>query len=313
MRCIHRRNSHGSSSLGAVHCRMRILQICNLYKHIWEAILQIFEGATHVNVSHVNHDLSFGPKFPRLHNPLDDTNRILHGASRTFEYYIKHQLEANLPSTYYLPPSYPARAGLRWSELASNGSSAIGISMLDEVAWLLNLRGNDVSHSLVMYAYLIVKMDAAKLFVDNSKVTPEVMDYLKIVGIELRAYMFILSEIKSLAARGAHLCKNKGKNLSGGPSALCKSSPVSLAKAVKNDDELEGMRNSHLSSFASSSHLLNFILGNIVPRNVLILDIPSSFVIVIVVMVAVIGSWSGPLELRLKSRYIPACTMLSNR
>ncbi|GJY28940.1 endoplasmic reticulum-Golgi intermediate compartment protein 3 [Tanacetum coccineum] len=49
----------------------------------------IFEGATHVNVSHVIHDLSFGPKFPGHHNPLDDTNRILHGTSGTFKYYIK--------------------------------------------------------------------------------------------------------------------------------------------------------------------------------------------------------------------------------
>ncbi|KAF5175215.1 Endoplasmic reticulum vesicle transporter protein, partial [Thalictrum thalictroides] len=50
---------------------------------------QIFEGATHVNVSHVIHDLSFGPKYPGIHNPLDGTERILRGASGTFKYYIK--------------------------------------------------------------------------------------------------------------------------------------------------------------------------------------------------------------------------------
>ncbi|KAL3715347.1 hypothetical protein ACJRO7_007128 [Eucalyptus globulus] len=49
----------------------------------------IFEGAMHVNVSHVIHDLSFGPKYPGLHNPLDETARILQGASGTFKYYIK--------------------------------------------------------------------------------------------------------------------------------------------------------------------------------------------------------------------------------
>ncbi|KAK3024037.1 hypothetical protein RJ639_044139 [Escallonia herrerae] len=49
----------------------------------------IFEGATHVNVSHFIHDLSFGPKYPGIHNPLDGTTRILHGASGTFKYYIK--------------------------------------------------------------------------------------------------------------------------------------------------------------------------------------------------------------------------------
>ncbi|XP_071725503.1 aminopeptidase P2 [Rutidosis leptorrhynchoides] len=172
------------------------------------------------------------------------------------------------------------------SELTDSGSSAIVISMLDEVAWLLNLRGNDVPHSPVMYAYLIVEINAAKLFVDNSKVTPEVMDYLKKAGIELRPYDSILTEIESLAARGAHLwldtasvnaaiastyasacdkylqsvgSKSKGKNISGAPGALCKSSPISLAKAVKNHAELEGMRDSHLRDAAALAEFWSWL------------------------------------------------------
>ena len=76
------------------------------------------------------------------------------------------------------------------------GCSAIVVSMLDEVSWLLNLRGNDVPNSPVMYAYLIVEIDGAKLFIDDSKVSPEVMDHLKNAGIELRPYESILAEIK---------------------------------------------------------------------------------------------------------------------
>ncbi|MCD7457963.1 hypothetical protein HAX54_036710 [Datura stramonium] len=49
----------------------------------------IFEKPTHVNVSHIIHDLSFGPKYPGIHNPLDRTSRILQGASGAFKYYIK--------------------------------------------------------------------------------------------------------------------------------------------------------------------------------------------------------------------------------
>ncbi|KDP23512.1 hypothetical protein JCGZ_23345 [Jatropha curcas] len=172
------------------------------------------------------------------------------------------------------------------SELLDAGSSAIVISMLDEIAWLLNLRGGDVPHSPVMYAYLIVEIDGAKLFVDNSKVTPEVLDHLKSAGVELRPYDAILSEIESLAARGAELwldtssvnaaivniyksasdrhlenlgSKNNGKTKiynssngqSLGPSGVYKASPISLAKALKNPAELEGMRNSHLRDAAA--------------------------------------------------------------
>lgn len=49
----------------------------------------IFEGPIHVNVSHIIHDLSFGPKYPGIHNPLDETARILRDTSGTFKYYIK--------------------------------------------------------------------------------------------------------------------------------------------------------------------------------------------------------------------------------
>lgn len=50
---------------------------------------QIFGGPGKVNVSHVIHDLSFGPKYPGIQNPLDGNTRILHDAIGTFKYYIK--------------------------------------------------------------------------------------------------------------------------------------------------------------------------------------------------------------------------------
>ncbi|OAY42282.1 aminopeptidase P2 isoform X2 [Manihot esculenta] len=172
------------------------------------------------------------------------------------------------------------------SQLLDAGSSAIVISMLDEIAWLLNLRGGDVPHSPVMYAYLTVEIDGAKLFVDNSKVTPEVLNHLKNAGVDLRPYDAILSEIESLAERGAELwldtssvnaaivntyksaCDRHLENLgsennsntkayngsngqSWGPSGVYKASPISLAKALKNPAELQGMRNSHLRDAAA--------------------------------------------------------------
>ncbi|XP_050381247.1 uncharacterized protein LOC126798349 isoform X2 [Argentina anserina] len=53
------------------------------------AAQMIFEGSKNVNVSHIIHDLSFGPKYPGIHNPLDGTERILHDTSGIFKYYIK--------------------------------------------------------------------------------------------------------------------------------------------------------------------------------------------------------------------------------
>ncbi|CAK9229104.1 unnamed protein product [Sphagnum troendelagicum] len=50
---------------------------------------QIYASASDVNVSHFIHDLSFGPKYPGVHNPLDGIDRILHDTSGTFKYFLK--------------------------------------------------------------------------------------------------------------------------------------------------------------------------------------------------------------------------------
>jgi len=57
-------------------------------------------------------------------------------------------------------------------------------------------RGSDIPHSPVVYAYLIVEIDGAKLFIDDSKVTEEVDDNLKKANIEIRPYNSIVSEIE---------------------------------------------------------------------------------------------------------------------
>lgn len=57
-------------------------------------------------------------------------------------------------------------------------------------------RGDDIPHSPVVYAYLIVENNSARLFVDNSKVTDEVIAHLANAGVEVRPYDTVLSEIE---------------------------------------------------------------------------------------------------------------------
>ena len=64
------------------------------------------------------------------------------------------------------------------------------------ILYLLAQRGNDVPHSPVFYSYLIVDTTGAKLFVDNNKVTDQVIDHLRTAGVELRPYEAILSELE---------------------------------------------------------------------------------------------------------------------
>ncbi|CAL5089281.1 unnamed protein product [Urochloa decumbens] len=152
------------------------------------------------------------------------------------------------------------------SHLAENGCDAVVISMLDEVAWLLNMRGSDVPHSPVFYSYLIVEASTATLFVDSNKVSEDVLKHLEKAGIKLKPYEAIVSEVERLAEKGAKLWldsssvnaaivtafKSSCPDVENGAlHAVYNVSPVTLAKSVKNEAEIEGMKNSHLRDAAA--------------------------------------------------------------
>ena len=56
------------------------------------------------------------------------------------------------------------------------------------VAYVLNLRGQDIPFNPVFQAYLLITLDKATLFMDPSKLTDDVEDYLKAVGVDTREY-----------------------------------------------------------------------------------------------------------------------------
>ncbi|WVZ62377.1 hypothetical protein U9M48_012135 [Paspalum notatum var. saurae] len=189
----------------------------------------------------------------------------------------------------------PSKLSFIRSQLAENGCDAVVISMLDEVAWLLNMRGSDVPHSPVFYSYLIIEVSTATLFVDSTKVSEVVLEHLGKAGVKLKPYEAIVSEVERLAEKGAKLWldsssvnaaivtafksswnrhikkKAAGKQIgekeassdertTRGPgvqsealNAVYNVSPVTLAKSVKNEAEIEGMKNSHLRDAAALS------------------------------------------------------------
>lgn len=175
-------------------------------------------------------------------------------------------------------------------DLALAGATAIIVTMLDEVAWLFNLRGSDVPHNPVAYAYAVVELEAATLFTDASKISDKVSLHLKNAQVSVKPYTAVLSELERLASGGFKLwldpsrvsvaiantfeaaCemyyKNCNKNKrseqarstlassesgheKSGPAALHRTSPITLAKAKKNAAELDGMRKAHLRDAAA--------------------------------------------------------------
>ncbi len=135
-------------------------------------------------------------------------------------------------------------------ELANNGCNAMMISALDEIAWLLNLRGSDIDFNPVFVSYLLLKDDSAVLFIDAEKLTDEVKEYLQNNNIETAPYMEAynlnkyLTEESIVLFDGARLNQGLLNSLRHSyiQGLVNSQSPVLVMKSQKNETELDGVR-----------------------------------------------------------------------
>ncbi|KAI5282326.1 hypothetical protein KEM54_002838, partial [Ascosphaera aggregata] len=149
-------------------------------------------------------------------------------------------------------------------QLKKSNRAGLVVSMLDEIAWLFNLRGNDIAYNPVFFAYAIVTPTMVDLYIDEEKLTPEVREYLG-DKVNIKPYNSIFSDMEAL---GAALDVSEGDNAKkflvskqaswslflalGGESKVVEArSPIADAKSVKNDAELSGMRNCHVRDGAA--------------------------------------------------------------
>ncbi|GAV61949.1 Peptidase_M24 domain-containing protein/Creatinase_N domain-containing protein [Cephalotus follicularis] len=174
-------------------------------------------------------------------------------------------------------------------KLTHENARGIIITTLDEVAWLYNIRGSDVSYCPVVHAFAIVTLKSAFLYVDKRKISSEVKSYFEENGIDYREYGAVSSDVVLLASdqldplsaveatqskhseikltgNGKTEAEENNKNLIWvDPGSCCyalysklnpdkvhlQQSPLALAKALKNPVELEGLRNAHIRDGAA--------------------------------------------------------------
>lgn len=124
-------------------------------------------------------------------------------------------------------------------------ADALLVTALDDIAWVLNLRGNDVHCNPVFVAYLLLTQSEAVLFTMASKVTPEVADYLGKAGVKVDGYDRVEEALSALRS-GCILLDPAVVNHRLYGAAACKvvaaRSPIPAMKAIKNEVELSGFR-----------------------------------------------------------------------
>jgi len=176
---------------------------------------------------------------------------------------------ANTPA-YLLPESVagqsiPHKLTQIRGELSALGASILPITRLDEVAWLFNLRGQDIDYNPVVEAYGLLTPEAACLFVRPEVLCDSVQAELKASGVTVYPYESYVSTLShTLQTAPQAVLIDKGAVTLGTLQLVetattvpivYEPTPIAMAKALKNPVELAGMRNANqLASLALIQH-----------------------------------------------------------
>lgn len=133
---------------------------------------------------------------------------------------------------------------------AGVGADGLLVTALDEIAWVLNLRGNDVHCNPVFVSYLLISPEKVSLYIDNVKLPAEVKDYLDSEHIEVETYDAVEEGLRSYEGKSL-LVDMSSVNYSLATAVPVEKifngvSPIVSMKAVKNKTEQDGFRDAML-------------------------------------------------------------------
>mgnify|MGYP000846567840 FL=1 len=130
--------------------------------------------------------------------------------------------------------------------LSECGADGLLVTALDEIAWVLNLRGSDVHCNPVFVSYLLISPEKVTLYINNVKLSTEVNAYLASEKIDVEAYEAVVEGLRSYTGKSL-LVDMTSANYSLATAVpfekVCSGvSPIVSMKAVKNKVEQDGFR-----------------------------------------------------------------------
>ncbi|WP_028696327.1 aminopeptidase P family protein [Pseudomonas cremoricolorata] len=154
---------------------------------------------------------------------------------------------------YEHPESYVSlkrnqKLGQLRESLGDMNSDAHLIAALDDIAWLLNLRGSDIAYNPLFLAFLLIEQHTATLFVDRSKIAEPLRRSLEADGVELRDYASVSQGLGQLPT-GTRLLIDPRRvtiglidHLPSGVVQVKGVSPIELSKACKPEQDIKHVR-----------------------------------------------------------------------
>lgn len=148
------------------------------------------------------------------------------------------------------------------------GATAHLLTTLDDIVWLLNIRGNDIPCNPVVLSYFVVTKQNCLLFIQPQAVNCQMKEYLESLGVRLQPYEEVYEFVKSL--RGERILLEKScvnytlcQSLDDSNVVIDRMNPTTWAKAIKNETEMENIRRAHIKDGVAVTRFLYWVKNNI--------------------------------------------------
>jgi Xaa-Pro aminopeptidase len=151
-------------------------------------------------------------------------------------------------------------------KMAEKGAAHHLIASMYDIAWILNLRGNDISHVPVFLSFLYIGQERTVLYAFGEQCTQAVLTYLQEISVELHPYDGIYEELPELLQDGqsvlldretvnARLLAQIPENIT----VVDDSNPSEWMRAVKNDTEIANTIEAHIRDGVAVTRFIHFL------------------------------------------------------
>ena len=143
------------------------------------------------------------------------------------------------------------------------------ISTLDDIAWILNVRGNDIPHVPVVLSFLVIGKEDAMWFVEENALSDAVKEMAAECGITIRPYEDVYAYAATIPENSTVLLDKRKVNyritnaLSETVHIVSKANPSQLMKSIKNEIELENTRKAHLPDGIAVTKFMYWLKKNV--------------------------------------------------
>lgn len=144
------------------------------------------------------------------------------------------------------------------------------ISSLDDVAWVLNIRGADVPCNPVVLSFVMISQDAVQLYIDMDKLTHDDRYALSEAGVQVENYKDVYADLSKLSTSSTILIDPKKTcfaiydAIADGVHKLESMNPSTLLKAVKNEVEIGHTRNAMIKDGVALTKFFKWLEENVV-------------------------------------------------